>query len=153
MSREHGNIWPLVSVAGGAILVLVVVPLAIQRLGGSRMATVDAHVTIGDTASGSSIAESRSSYRWPDSEVPRTAETARRHGRCDCGQHERHRRFAARQNSAGRYRARCLHRPAATDSRRMAECPAGSAANTSRHHSHPLFPQRFDGGSDLRAAE
>ena len=35
MSREQGNIWPLVSVAGGAILVLVVVPLAIQRLGGA----------------------------------------------------------------------------------------------------------------------
>lgn len=74
MSREHGNIWPLVSVAGGAVLVFVVVPLAIQRQGGGRMATVDARVTIGDTGSGSSIAESRSLYRWPDSEVPRTAE-------------------------------------------------------------------------------
>ena len=74
MNRDHGNIWPLVSVAGGALLVLVVVPLAIQRQGGGRMATVDAHVTIGDTGSGPSIAESRSSYRWPDSEVPRTAE-------------------------------------------------------------------------------
>jgi hypothetical protein len=77
MSREQGNIWPIVSVAGGAILVLVVVPLAIQRLWGSRMATVDAHVTIGDTGSGSLIAESRSSYHWPDSEVPRTAERLR----------------------------------------------------------------------------
>ena len=77
MSREQGNIWPLVSVAGGAVLVFVVVPLAIQRLGGGRMATVDAHVTIGDTGSGSSIAENRSSYRWPDSEVPRTAERLR----------------------------------------------------------------------------
>lgn len=77
MTREQGNIWPLVSVAGGAILVLVVVPLAIQRLGGGRMATVDAHVTIGDTGSGSSIGESRSLYRWPDSEVPRTAERLR----------------------------------------------------------------------------
>lgn len=77
MNREHGNIWPLVSVAGGAFLVLVVVPLAIQRLGGGRLATVDAHVTIGDTGSGSSVAESRSLYRWPDSEVPRTAERLR----------------------------------------------------------------------------
>jgi len=77
MSREQGNIWPLVSVAGGAVLVLVVVPLAIQRLGGGRMATVDAHVTIGDTGSGSLIVESRSLYRWPDSEVPRTAERLR----------------------------------------------------------------------------
>jgi hypothetical protein len=77
MSREHGNIWPFVCVAGVALLVLVVVPLAIQRPGGGRMATVDAHVTIGDTGSGSSITESRSLYRWPDSEVPRTAERLR----------------------------------------------------------------------------
>lgn len=77
MSREHGNIWPLVSVAGGALLVLVVVPLAIQRQGGSRMATVDAHVTIGDTGSGSSTTGSSAVYRWPDSEVPRTAERLR----------------------------------------------------------------------------
>ena len=77
MSREQGNIWPLVSVAGGALLVLVVIPLAIQRHGGSRMATVDAQVTIGGTGSGSSVAESRSVYRWPDSEVPRTAERLR----------------------------------------------------------------------------
>lgn len=74
MSREQSNIWPIVSVAGGALLVLVVVPLAIQRQGGSRMATVDAQVTIGDTGSGSSFSESRSTYRWPDDEVPRTAE-------------------------------------------------------------------------------
>ena len=77
MSREQGNIWPIVSVAGAAALVLVVVPLAIQRQRGSRMATVDAQVTIGDTGNGSSIAESRSIYRWPDSEVPRTAERLR----------------------------------------------------------------------------
>ena len=75
--REYGNIWPLVFVAGGALLVLVVIPLAIQRQGGSRMATVDAQVTIGDTGGGSSVAESRSLYRWPDSEVPRTAERLR----------------------------------------------------------------------------
>src|SRR5215207_5489347 len=77
MSREQGNIWPIVSVAGAALLVLVVVPLAIQRQGGSRMATVNAHVTIGDTGSGSSLAERHSLYRWPDSEVPRTAERLR----------------------------------------------------------------------------
>lgn len=77
MNREQGNIWPLVSVAGGALLVLVVIPLAIQRQGGSRMATVDAQVTIGDTGSGSSIARSNPVYRWPDSEVPRTAERLR----------------------------------------------------------------------------
>ena len=75
--RGQGSIWPLVSVAGGALLVLVVIPLAIQRQRGSRMATVDAQVTIGDTGGGSSVAESRSLYRWPDSEVPRTAERLR----------------------------------------------------------------------------
>jgi len=74
MSREQGNIWPIVSVAGAAILVLVVVPLAIQRPGGGRMATVDARVTIGDTGSGSSLSGTSPVYRWPDSEVPRTAE-------------------------------------------------------------------------------
>ena len=77
MSREQGNIWPIAAVAGGALLVLVVVPLAVQRQGGGRMATVDAQVTIGDTGNGSSVGESRSSYRWPDSEVPRTAERLR----------------------------------------------------------------------------
>lgn len=77
MSRENGNIWPLVSVAGGALLVFVVVPLVIQRLGGSRMATVDAHVTIGDAGSGPSNSARSSSYRWPNSEVPRTAERLR----------------------------------------------------------------------------
>lgn len=77
MSREQGNIWPIVSVAGAAVMVLVVVPLAIQRQGGSRMATVDAQVTIGDTGSGSSLARSSAVYRWPDSEVPRTAERLR----------------------------------------------------------------------------
>jgi hypothetical protein len=77
MSRDPGNILPLVSVAGGVLLVLVVVPLAIQRQGGSRMATVDAQVTIGDTGGGLSIAENRSLYHWPDSEVPRTAERLR----------------------------------------------------------------------------
>jgi hypothetical protein len=77
MKREQGNIWPLVSVAGGALIVLVVVPLGIYRQSASRMATVDAQVTIGDMGSGSSTTGSRSSYRWPDSEVPRTAERLR----------------------------------------------------------------------------
>ncbi|HEX3185674.1 MAG TPA: hypothetical protein VHQ94_12805, partial [Pyrinomonadaceae bacterium] len=77
MSREQGNIWPIISVAGAAVLVLVVVPLAIQRQRGSRLATVDAQVTIGDAGSGLSVGESRSQYRWPDSEVPRTAERLR----------------------------------------------------------------------------
>jgi hypothetical protein len=41
------------------------------------MATVDAQVTIGDTGNGSSTARSSAVYRWPDSEVPRTAERLR----------------------------------------------------------------------------
>jgi len=77
MSRERGNIWPIVPIAGAAVLVLVIVPLAVQRQAGSRMATVDAKVTIGDTGSGSSSSSSRPVYRWPDSEVPRTAERLR----------------------------------------------------------------------------
>jgi hypothetical protein len=77
MSREQGNIWPVVSVAGAALLVFVVAPLAIQRQGSGRMATVDARVTIGDAGSGPSVAERHSAYRWPDSEVPRTAERLR----------------------------------------------------------------------------
>jgi hypothetical protein len=77
MNRDSGNIWPLVSVASGALLVLVVIPLAIQRFGGSRLATVDAHVTIGDTGNGSSVSRRDSVYHWPDSEVPRTAERLR----------------------------------------------------------------------------
>jgi len=77
MSRDHANIWPLVSVAGGALLVFVVLPLAIQRLGGGRMATVDADVTIGDTGSGSSVPRRDAVFHWPDSEVPRTAERLR----------------------------------------------------------------------------
>ena len=77
MSREQGNIWPIVSVAGAAVLVFVAIPLAVQRQGDSRMATVDAKVTIGDTGSGSSSRNSSTVYRWPDSEVPRTAERLR----------------------------------------------------------------------------
>lgn len=77
MSREQGNIWPIIAVAGAAVLVLVVVPHAIQRQGGSRMATVDAQVSIGDTGSGSSLNSGSHVRRWPDSEVPRTAERLR----------------------------------------------------------------------------
>ena len=77
MNREQGNIWPIVSVAGAALLVLAVIPLAIQRQGGGRMAAVDAQVTIGDTGNGSSAHRIDSVYRWPDSEVPRTAERLR----------------------------------------------------------------------------
>ena len=50
--RERGNIWPLISVAAGALFVLVIVPLIIERNRSGRMATVDAQVSIGDAGSG-----------------------------------------------------------------------------------------------------
>ena len=75
--REHGNIWPLVSVLGGAFFMLVVVPLVLHRQQTGQMATVDAQVTIGDGGSDSSSRASALKYRWPDSEVPRTAERLR----------------------------------------------------------------------------
>ena len=46
--RERGNIWPVVAVAAAALCVLVIVPLIIERQKAGRMATVDAHVSIGD---------------------------------------------------------------------------------------------------------
>lgn len=75
--RERGNIWPFVSVAAGAFFVLVIVPLIMQRERNSRLATVDAQVSIGDAGSGTSSNHAASVYRWPDSEVPRTAERLR----------------------------------------------------------------------------
>lgn len=75
--RERGNIWPLVSVAGGAFFMLVVVPLVLHRQQTATMATVDAQVTIGDASSAARIEQSAPRYRWPDSEVPRTAERLR----------------------------------------------------------------------------
>jgi hypothetical protein len=72
--RERGNIWPLVSVAGGAFFMLVVVPLVLHRQQSGQMATVDAQVTIGDAGSPTRVEQNAARYRWPDSEVPRTAE-------------------------------------------------------------------------------
>jgi len=76
-SRERGKIWPFISVAAGAFFVLVVMPLLAQRERSSRMATVDAQVSIGDGGSDASLYRSAPVYRWPDSEVPRTAERLR----------------------------------------------------------------------------
>ena len=76
-SRERGSLWPIVSVVAGAFFVLVIVPLVIQREHSSRMATVEAQVNIGDTASDSTALRNAPIYRWPDSEVPRTAERLR----------------------------------------------------------------------------
>jgi hypothetical protein len=76
-TRERGNIWPVLSVVGGAFLVLVIVPLILQRGKSARMATVDPQVTIGDASSTLSSPPFTPLYRWPDSEVPRTAERLR----------------------------------------------------------------------------
>jgi hypothetical protein len=75
--RERGSIWPIVSVAAGAFFVLVIVPLILGRQRSEEMATVDAQVNIGDAGSAAATARNASVYRWPDSEVPRTAERLR----------------------------------------------------------------------------
>jgi len=76
-SRERGSLWPVISVAAGAFFVLVVMPLILHRERSGQMATVDAQVTIGDAGRESSAAKAGPVYRWPDSEVPRTAERLR----------------------------------------------------------------------------
>jgi hypothetical protein len=75
--RERGNIWPMIAVAAAALCVLVIVPLIIERQKAGRMATVDAHVSIGEGEVSASQASAERSYRWPNSEVPRTAERLR----------------------------------------------------------------------------
>lgn len=77
MTRERGNIWPVVSVAAAAFFVLVIMPLILHREKSARMATVDPQVTIGDAGSESSAGRNAPMYRWPDGEVPRTAERLR----------------------------------------------------------------------------
>src|SRR2546428_8775191 len=75
--RERGNIWPVISVAAGAFFVLAIMPLILHRQQSGQMATVDAQVTIGDGGSESLTNATTATYRWPDSEVPRTAERLR----------------------------------------------------------------------------
>jgi hypothetical protein len=75
--RERGNIWPVIAVAAAALSVLVIIPLIIERQKAGRMATVDAHVSIGDGDVSTSQASTVRNYRWPDGEVPRTAERLR----------------------------------------------------------------------------
>ena len=75
--RERGNIWPFITVSAAALCVLVIVPLLIERQKASRMATVDAHVSIGDGEVSDGLASAASNYRWPNGEVPRTAERLR----------------------------------------------------------------------------
>ena len=75
--RERGNIWPIFAVAAAALCVLVIVPLIVERHKAGRMATVDAHVSIGDgEVSGNQVSAAKN-YRWPNGEVPRTAERLR----------------------------------------------------------------------------
>ncbi|HYX28351.1 MAG TPA: hypothetical protein VE863_07280 [Pyrinomonadaceae bacterium] len=76
-NRDRGNIWPVISVAAGAFFVLVVMPLILHRQNSGRMATVDPHVIIGDAVSDTTAGRNSPAYRWPDSEVPRTAERLR----------------------------------------------------------------------------
>ncbi len=75
--RERGNIWLFVSVAAGAFFVLALVPVMMQRERNSLLATVDAQVSIGDASGTGASTAAAPAYRWPDSEVPRTAERLR----------------------------------------------------------------------------
>ncbi len=75
--RERGNIWPVIVVIAVALCVLVIVPLFVERQKAGRMATVDAHVSIGDGEVSDGEASATSNYRWPNGEVPRTAERLR----------------------------------------------------------------------------
>ena len=75
--RERGNIWPVIVVIAVALCVLVIVPLFIERQKAGRMATVDAHVSIGDGEVSDGQSSGASNYRWPNGEVPRTVERLR----------------------------------------------------------------------------
>src|SRR6185369_406544 len=75
--RERGNIWPIIVVVAAALCVLVIVPLFIERQKAGRMATVDAHVSIGDGEVSDDQPSPASNYRWPNGEVPRTVERLR----------------------------------------------------------------------------
>jgi hypothetical protein len=75
--RERGKLLPVISVAAVAFVVLVFIPLLLRRETHSRMATVEAQVSIGDLTVDSRRDRNAPTYRWPDSEVPRTAERLR----------------------------------------------------------------------------
>lgn len=75
--RERGNIWPVICVIAVALVVLIL-PLVIRhRQASGRMANVDAQVSIGDARNEPVSGRDSPGYRWPDSEVPRTAERLR----------------------------------------------------------------------------
>jgi hypothetical protein len=75
--RERGNVWPIICVIAVALLVLVLPLLIRHRQASGRMATVDAHVSIADGRNDPNSSRDPPVYRWPDSEVPRTAERLR----------------------------------------------------------------------------
>src|SRR5438094_804642 len=75
--RERGNIWPVISVVAGVLFVLVIVPLILERERSARLATVEAEVSISDAGGNSGSTSNAPAYRWPNSEVPRTAERLR----------------------------------------------------------------------------
>jgi hypothetical protein len=75
--RERGNIWPVICVIAVALLVVILPFLIRHRLASGRMATVDAQVLIADGSNDPGSNRDPPAYRWPDSEVPRTAERLR----------------------------------------------------------------------------
>jgi hypothetical protein len=75
--RERGNIWPVICVIAVALFVLILPLVIIHRQTSGRMATVDAQVSIGDSRNDPVSSREPPAYRWPDSEVPRTAERLR----------------------------------------------------------------------------
>lgn len=75
--RERGKIGVIYLVVGAAIIVFIVVPLVVQRQKAGKLAPVEAYVSIGDTPADVKRDVSVANYRWPNSEVPRTAERLR----------------------------------------------------------------------------
>ena len=75
--RERGNIWPVICVIAVALLVVILPFLIRHRQASGRMATVDAQVSIADGRNDPASSRDAPAYRWPDSEVPRTAERLR----------------------------------------------------------------------------
>lgn len=75
--RERGNIWPVICVVAVALLVVILPFLIRHRQASGRMATVDAQVSIADGRNDPASSRDPPTYRWPDSEVPRTAERLR----------------------------------------------------------------------------
>src|SRR6266581_1167750 len=76
-ARERGNIWPVVFVIAVALVVLILPVVIHHRQVSAHMATIDAQVTIGDSKTDLNSDRESAVYRWPDSEVPRTAERLR----------------------------------------------------------------------------